>query len=68
MVNQMGEKDLELFFDNGLETLSYGYGLQMGVEFNQNIRLIFLINQLVNTLAPELLGNPILRFTLTYRF
>ena len=67
MGSQMGKDDIELFFDNGLETLSYGYGLQTGVEFNQKIRLIFLVNQLVNTLKPETLGIPALRFTLAYR-
>lgn len=67
MASQMGKNDIELFFDNGLETLSYGYGLQTGVEFNQKIRLIFLVNQLVNTLNPETLGIPVLRFTLAYR-
>jgi hypothetical protein len=29
--------------------------------------LIFLVNQLVNTLNPETLGIPVLRFTLAYR-
>ena len=67
MASQIGKNDIELFFDNGLETLSYGYGLQTGVEFNQKIRLIFLVNQLVNTLNPETLGIPVLRFTLAYR-
>ena len=66
MASQMGKNDIELFFDNGLEALSYGYGLQTGVEFNQKIRLIFLVNQLVNTLNPETLGIPVLRFTLAY--
>ena len=66
MASQMGKNDIELFFDNGLETLSYGHGLQTGVEFNQKIRLIFLVNQLVNTLNPETLGIPVLRFTLAY--
>jgi len=67
MASQMGKNDIELFFDNGLETLSYGHGLQTGVEFNQKIRLIFLVNQLVNTLNPETLGILALRFTLAYR-
>jgi hypothetical protein len=67
MASQMGKNDIELFFENGLETLSYGYGLQTGVEFNQKIRLIFLVNQLVNTLNPETLGIPVLCFTLAYR-
>ena len=45
-----------------------GYGLQTGVEFNQRLRLIFLLNQIVNTLVPDSLGIPVLRFTLVYRF
>jgi hypothetical protein len=51
-----------------LETISFGYGLQTGVEFNRKVRLIFLLNQLVNTNNPDALGNIVLRLTLSYRF
>ena len=68
IANQMGEKDIELFFNNELKSLSYGYGLQTGLEFNRKIRLVLLINQFVNTLVPESLGISLLRFTLVYQF
>ena len=67
MLNQMGEGDLEIFFNDELKPLSYGYGLQTGIEFNRKLRLIFLLNQFVNTLVPDPLGIPVLRFTLVYR-
>jgi hypothetical protein len=51
-----------------LESNSYGYGLQMGVEFNRKLRLVFLLNQFINTPDSTSLGKADLRFTLAYRF
>lgn len=68
MASQVGEENLEIFFDNQLETISYGYGLQMGIEFNRKVRLIFLLNQFINTINSDSLGNPVLRLILSYRF
>lgn len=66
MVSQNDEKNLELFFDNDLKPESYGYGLQTGLEFNQNLRLAFLLNQFVNTHTTESVGIKVLRFSLVY--
>ena len=68
LLNQINKEDLAVFFDNQIKPVSMGYGLQTGVEFNQRLRLIFLLNQIVNTLVPDSLGIPVLRFTLVYRF
>ena len=68
LLNQINKEDLVVFFDNQIKPFSMGYGLQTGVEFNQRLRLIFLLNQIVNTLVPDSLGIPVLRFTLVYRF
>lgn len=67
LFNQINKEDLTVFFDNQIKPVSVGYGLQTGVEFNQRLRLIFLLNQFVNTLFPDSLGIPVLRFTLVYR-
>ncbi len=68
IASQMGENDIELFFNNELKSISYGFGLQTGIEFNQKIRLVFLLNKFVNTLVPESLGIPVLRLTVVYHF
>jgi len=68
MASQLKPKDLTDFFDNQLETISYGYGLQTGVEFNRKVRLVFLLNQFVNTNNPDTLGNLVMRLTFSYRF
>ena len=67
MVNQMGKDDVEIFFNDQLKPLSYGYGLQTGIEFNRKLRLIFLLNQFINTVVPDSLGVTVIRFTLVYR-
>ena len=67
LFNQINKEDLTVFFDNQIKPVSVGYGLQTGVEFKQRLRLIFLLNQFVNTLFPDSLGIPVLRFTLVYR-
>ena len=67
ILNQINKEDLTVFFDNKIKPVSVGYGLQTGVEFNQRLRLIFLLNQFVNTLVPDSLGIPVLRFTMVYR-
>ncbi|MEC7172965.1 MAG: hypothetical protein VXW04_00490, partial [Bacteroidota bacterium] len=53
LFNQINKEDLTVFFDNQIKPVSVGYGLQTGVEFNQRLRLIFLLNQFVNTLFPD---------------
>ena len=68
MFSNIGAADLNLFFNNELESNSYGYGLQMGVEFNRKLRLVFLLNQFINTPDSTSLGKAVLRFTLAYRF
>ena len=66
MMNQTNSENLEHFFDNELKPISYGYGLQTGLEFNQKLRLVFLLNQFINTHAAESVGIPVLRFGLVY--
>jgi hypothetical protein len=68
MFSNIGAADLNLFFNNELESNSYGYGLQMGVEFNRKLQLVFLLNQFINTPDSTSLGKEVLRFTLAYRF
>ena len=68
MGSQVGDRDLELFFDNELKSVNYGYGLQTGVEFNRRIRLTFLLNQFANTEDDSSLGVPVLRFDLAFLF
>jgi len=67
LLGQVKDRDLWVFFDNDLEPLSYGYGLETGVEFNQKLRLIFLLNQFVNPVRAESVGLPVLRLTVAFR-
>ena len=68
MASQVGEENLEVFFDNKLESQNYGYGLQTGLVINRKLRLVFLLNQFLNSPVPETSGIPVLRFTVGYRF
>lgn len=68
MASQVGEENLEVFFDNKLESQNYGYGLQTGLVINRKLRLVFLLNQFLNSPVPETTGIPVLRFTVGYRF
>ena len=68
MASQVGEENLEVFFDNNLEFQNYGYGLQTGLVINRKLRLVFLLNQFLNSPVPETTGIPVLRFTVGYRF
>ncbi len=68
MFSQIEAEDLDLFFNNELESYSYGYGLPTGVEFNQKLQLVFLLDQFINTPDSTSLDKSILRFALAYRF
>jgi len=68
MASQINKEDLTLFFNDKLESLSYGYGIETGVELNRKVRLVLLLNQFVNTLDPDTMGRPVFRFSLGYRF
>ena len=68
MASQVGEENLEVFFDNNLEFQNYGYGLQTGLVINRKLRLVFLLNQFLSSSVPETTGIPVLRFTVGYRF
>ena len=68
IASQVGEENLEVFFDNNLESQNYGYGLQTGLVINRKLRLVFLLNQFLSSPVPETTGIPVLRFTVGYRF
>ena len=68
MASQVGEENLEVFFDNNLESQNYGYGLETGLVINRKLRLVFLMNQFLSSPAPDTTGIPVLRFTVCYRF
>ena len=66
--NHINEKDLSTFFEEDLKSITYGYGLQAGLEFNRKVKAILLLNQFVNTNVPDPVGKAVLRFTVSYRF
>ena len=68
MASQVGEENLEVFFNNNLVSQNYGYGLQTGLVINRKLRLVFLLNQFLNSPVPKTTGIPVLRFTVGYRF
>ena len=68
MASQVGEENLEVFFDNNLESQNYGFGLQTGLVINRKLRLVFLLNQFLSYSVRETTGIPVLRFSLGYRF
>ena len=62
------KENLEVFFDNNLESQNYGFGLQTGLVINRKLRLVFLLNQFLSYSVRETTGIPVLRFSLGYRF
>ena len=66
--NHSNEKNLFTFFEEELKSVSYGYGLQTGLEFNREVKAILLLSQFINTNIPDAFGKAVLRFTVSYRF
>ena len=62
------KKIYPLFLKKNLKSITYGYGLQAGLEFNRKVKAILLLNQFVNTNVPDSFGKAVLRFTVSYRF
>lgn len=62
------EKDLSTFFEEDLKSITYGYGLNAGLEFNRKVKALLLLSQFVNTNIPDVVGKAVLRLTFSYHF
>lgn len=58
----------EVFFNNELQAAAYGYGLQLGIEWNKKLRFTIMAHQLLNAKTGSDLGRPAFRFATGYLF
>ena len=56
------------FFDGELPSIAYGYGIEFGIDYNTQLKLIFLGQQIVNTSPDSIYGRVVARLTLAYKF
>ena len=68
MAHRSSQENRTLFFNDELPSLAYGYGLELGLEYNSQLKLILIGQQLVNATPESDFGKFVLRLSLTYRF
>jgi hypothetical protein len=57
-----------LFFNNEIEPFVYGYGIELGLDYNTQLKIILHGQQLVNTVSQSELKRFVTRLTVAYRF
>lgn len=67
-LHQLTQDSTTRFFDNELELVSYGYGLEIGLDYNDSLKLILTGQQLLNTHPESDLKRFVARLTVAYRF
>ena len=67
-LHQLTQDSVSRFFNDELETVSYGYGLEMGLDYNETLKLIFIGQQLLNPIPESDLKRFVARLTVAYRF
>ena len=68
VAHRSSQENRTLFFNDELPSLAYGYGLELGLEYNSQLKLILIGQQLVNATPESDFGKFVLRLSLTYRF
>ena len=68
VIHRSSKENRTLFFNDELPSLAYGYGLELGLEYNSQLKLILIGQQLVNATPESDFGKFVLRLSLTYRF
>jgi len=58
----------KIFFNNELNPFSYGYGLEIGLEYNSKFKLVLLSQQMLDVSNESNFKNLITRLILAYRF
>ena len=58
----------KIFFNNEIDPFSYGYGLEIGLEYNSKFKLVLLSQQMLNISNESDFKSFITRLILAYRF
>ena len=66
--HQSSAESRAAFFRNELYSFAYGYGAELGLEYNSQLKLILHGQQLLSASAQNKLKHPVFRLTLAYRF
>jgi len=62
------KKNRELFFDNELKSLSSGYGLEFGLQYNRSLKILLIGNKILNAKKKSKLNKIIFQLSISYRF
>ena len=68
IVHHSSDSSRQSFFDGELPSIAYGYGIEFGIDYNTQLKLIFLGQQIVNTSPDSIYGGVVARLTLAYKF
>ena len=68
LLHQSSNESRGLFFNNELSPIAYGYGIEMGLEYNSQLKLILIGQQLINVTPESDFGKFIFRLSIAYRF
>lgn len=68
LIHQSSEQSRQQFFNNQLDPLSYGYALELGLEYNTQLKITLVGQQLVNADPSGNFGRFVARLIVGYRF
>jgi hypothetical protein len=67
-ITHASEEKRKQFFDNYLKSYTCGYGFELGIQYNQSLKIILIGNQILNGIIESELNKFNLRLSLAYRF
>ena len=68
ITHQLSQESRIQFFDNQLDPFSYGYALELGLEYNTQLKITLIGQQLLNTNPNGEFGLFVARLIIGYRF
>ena len=66
-LTKSSKKNREIFFDNDLKSLSKGYGLEIGVQYNRSLKIILNGNKILYAMKNSELNKIIFQLSISYK-
>ena len=66
-LTKSSKKNREIFFDNDLKSLSKGYGLEIGIQYNRSLKIILNGNKVLYDMKNSELSKIIFQLSISYK-
>ena len=61
------KKNRKIFFDNELNSLSKGYGFEIGIQYNKSFKIMLIGNKILDTMKNSKLSKIVFQLSISYK-